>query len=354
MKKRSIIDLIRHHVEKNEPAFRAEAMAIAHEFETGGDEQLAEYVVSLFSNVGQMEPQNQAEEGGTFFTRGAQSRDPLPLPQPVMDDLVGILNAVEKRRGLRKFLFEGHPGTGKTESAKQLARALGRTVLSADFSQIIDCKLGQTQKNVAAVFSEMKRNPSKDKVMFLFDEIDALALDRTDSRDVREMGRVTSAVLREFDCLPEDVILVATTNLYSRLDPALKRRFDVTVNFDRYTREDLTEIAGAVFSFYLEAFSLSDRRTGLLQKILASAPDLPMPGDIKNKIRLALAFSDENGPEMWQRLYKAFVGKAPESAAELKERGFSVREAELLTGISKSQVARAVRLKNSLSGDSHE
>ena len=38
-----------------------------------------------------------------------------------------------------------------------------------------------------------------DKVIFLFDEIDALALDRTNSHDLREMGRATSTLLKGLD-----------------------------------------------------------------------------------------------------------------------------------------------------------
>ncbi|WP_329521168.1 AAA family ATPase [Mycoplasma mycoides] len=74
--------------------------------------------------------------------------------------------------------------------------------------------------------------------MILFDEIDALVLDRTNSNDLREMGRVISTVLQCLDNLNKKIILIATTNLYDYLDKALIRRFDFVVDFNRYTNKD--------------------------------------------------------------------------------------------------------------------
>ena len=47
----------------------------------------------------------------------------------------------------------------------------------------------------------------------MFDEIDAIALNRLDTNDLREMGRATSAILKGIDSLNNEVVLIATTNL---------------------------------------------------------------------------------------------------------------------------------------------
>ena len=44
MKKQNVINLIRYHVERNENAFRNEAIQIARDFDAIGDEELAEYI----------------------------------------------------------------------------------------------------------------------------------------------------------------------------------------------------------------------------------------------------------------------------------------------------------------------
>ena len=74
-----------------------------------------------------------------------------------------------------------------------------QTLYCVDFEHLIDSKLGQTNKNIASVFAEINMIPYSNKVVILFDEIDVIALDRVNRNDVREMGRVTSTILRELD-----------------------------------------------------------------------------------------------------------------------------------------------------------
>lgn len=60
----------------------------------------------------------------------------------------------------------------------------------------MDSKLGQTSKNISALFNELHKIPQPQKIIILFDEIDALAIDRINSNDLREMGRATSSLLK--------------------------------------------------------------------------------------------------------------------------------------------------------------
>ena len=46
MKKQNVLNLIKYHVEKNENAFRNEAINIARYFDSIGDDQLSEYIMS--------------------------------------------------------------------------------------------------------------------------------------------------------------------------------------------------------------------------------------------------------------------------------------------------------------------
>lgn len=90
-----------------------------------------------------------------------------------------MVNAISRNLGIIKFLFQGAPGTGKTETAKQVARILNRELYAVDFSAVIDSKLGQTQKNIVSLFREITEFAHPEKVIVLFDEIDSIALDRT-------------------------------------------------------------------------------------------------------------------------------------------------------------------------------
>jgi SpoVK/Ycf46/Vps4 family AAA+-type ATPase len=91
------------------------------------------------------------------------------------------------------------------------------------------------------MFNELQHLPHPEQLVVLFDEIDAIALDRVNNNDIREMGRATSSVLKGMDSLNESIVLIATTNLYSKFDNAMIRRFDFAVNFDRYSRDDCFE-----------------------------------------------------------------------------------------------------------------
>ena len=213
MKKKNIINLIRYHAEGNDVAFRNEAYEIAHDFNESGDSELAEYILAQLSSANTFVPQIN-ENDLSFFKKETYEEEPLPLPEAIKDDIIGIINAIGHNVGINKFLFQGAPGTGKTVSAKQIAKILNRELYIVDFNSVIDSKLGQTAKNIAALFEQMNSISHPDKSVFLFDEIDSIAMDRTNSNDLREMGRATSAVLKGFDSLNEDVVLIATTNLF--------------------------------------------------------------------------------------------------------------------------------------------
>jgi AAA+ superfamily predicted ATPase len=342
MKKKNVVNLIRYYAEKNNAAFREEAYEIARIFDNSGDTQLSEHIIALLSNANTFVPQ-MYEEQTIFFQKMSTTQEPLPLPTIIEKDIIGIIKAIQRNIGINKYLFQGAPGTGKTESVKQIARILERDLFYVNFDSIIDSKLGQTQKNIASLFDELNNFAHPEKIIILFDEIDAIALDRTNSNDLREMGRATSAILKGFDNLNEKINIIATTNLFDKFDKALIRRFDSTVDFNRYTQEDLIEIADSILHNFLSKFKISGRNTRLFKKILEKSKHLPYPGDLKNLLKTAVAFSDITiDYDYLKRIYESFVGEIP-NLQKLQEQGFTIREIEIISGISKSQVARALQ-----------
>ncbi len=343
MKKKDIVDLIKAHYSQNENEFMTITNRIADEFEKMGDSELASYVTAQISKTDTFVPQG-VNYDTQFLTQVKFDNFPLPLPKPITDDLKGIINAVNHQLDIGKFLFEGAPGTGKTESAKQVARLLNRILLSVNFNEVIDSKLGQTAKNIAAVFDEINHMPNLSRVVVLFDEIDSLALNRLDSRDVREMGRATSSILKELDNVNPNAVIIATTNLYDKFDPAFRRRFDAVINFDRYTQDDLLDVAEALLNNYLSSFPSASRDIKLFRKILMSVDKIPNPGELKNIIKVALAFSDPQNPyDYLSRLYKELHQSQNLDLQMLRNQGFTLREIGILTNIPKSTVARELR-----------
>lgn len=343
MKKKNVISLIKYYTEKNDAGFRNEAYEVAKQFDASGDYQLSEYIMSLLSDVNTFVPQ-VSENASSFFEKIQGKEDMLLLPDEITNDLLGVVNAVEHHIGIHKFLFQGAPGTGKTEAVKQLARILNREIFMVDFSAVVDSKLGQTQKNLSMLFREINGFAQPDKVIVLFDEIDALALDRTNQNDLREMGRATSAMLKGFDRMDENVVLVATTNLYEYFDKALIRRFDSVIDFDRYSQEDLLSIAEKMLDRYLDKLKLANRDIRLFRKIMKLMPQIPYPGELKNLIKTSVAFSNPgDGMDYFRKLYYAVCNEKPEDLKRLQSQKFTVREIEILVGRSKSSVARDLK-----------
>ena len=343
MKKRDVLDLIRYHCDGNDIAFRNLATSIASEFLSSGDVELADYITAQLSDVNAFVIQAD-EDHPTFLSRTSSRHAAIAFPEPIEADLIGARNAINRNAGLNKFLLQGPPGTGKTEAVKLLCEQLGRELLSVDFDSLIDSKLGETSKRIVKLFDEMRNLKSPTHYLILFDEIDAIALDRVNSRDVREMGRVTSTFLRELDKLNEKICVFATTNLFESFDKALTRRFDACIDFSRYTHQDRIDVALFIADDLLRRYTFAARDKRLLEKIFQKASDLPYPGEIKNVIKTAIAFSDVNDDRDYlRRIYKALIGPIPDDPTMLHAQGFTVREIGTLGGMSKTTAARILK-----------
>lgn len=344
MKKKNVLNLIKYYSEKNDIGFKNEAYKIARYFDEINNYQLSEYIMGLLSDTNTFSPQMNEDEF-SFFKRLDEIPNSLPLPDSIKDSALGIVNAVGHNLGVSKFLFEGPPGTGKTETAKQISRILERELFVVDFDAIIDSKLGQTSKNISNLFDEIHNLAFPEKIVILFDEIDAIAIDRINSNDLREMGRATSAVLKGLDRLNDNIVLIATTNLYKSFDRALIRRFDSVIDFSEYTQEDLLEIAEIILNEFLMKFKSAGRNIRLFRKILSSMNQIPYPGELRNLIKTSLAFSKPNSDfDYLKRLFNTInKNNNQNTLKDMQKKGFTVREIEILTDISKSQVSRELK-----------
>lgn len=348
MKKKNVLNLIRYHTEHNDAAFRNEAYNIAKEFDRAGDTQLSAYIIALLSDANTLVPQS-SDFGikSEFLEKKIVVKTSLPLPEVIADDIQGVLNAIGRNIGIHKFLFHGPAGTGKTESVKQISSIMQRELYVVNFSSVIDSRLGQTAKNITRLFAEINSFTRPDQTIVLFDEIDALALDRIDSHDIREMGRATSTLLSQMDELSEQIIMFATTNLFSKFDKAFIRRFDAVVDFGRYTKEDLIDVATGIMNDYAKQFSFIGKNTRLFKKILSKTKQLPYPGEMKNLIRSSIAFSKPNDENDYlRRIYIALIPDGANTIQDirmLRNQGFTLREIEVLAGISRSTAAREMK-----------
>ena len=119
------------------------------------------------------------------------------------------------------LILHGISGVGKTMLARYIAYQLKVPFAYIRFSALVDSHLGNTQKNISRVFDYAKSTPC----VLCVDEIDAIGTERGDMKDVGEMKRIVISLMQELDALPNNVVVIGTTNRYEQLDPALSRRF---------------------------------------------------------------------------------------------------------------------------------
>lgn len=137
-------------------------------------------------------------------------------------------------------IFYGSPGTGKTETVYQLARQTGRSILRVDVDRIKSCWVGDSEKNMKALFGRYRNlcKSSKLAPILLFNEADAVLGVRMEraSRAVDKMeNSIQNIILQEMETL--DGIMIATTNLTGNLDKAFERRFLYKIRFEKPTAE---------------------------------------------------------------------------------------------------------------------
>lgn len=174
-------------------------------------------------------------------------------------------------------LFYGSPGTGKTETVYQIARATGRDILRVDVDKIKSCWVGESEQNMKKLFDRY-RNICKDSTLapiLLFNEADAILGIRMEgaTRAVDKMeNSIQNIILQEMEAL--DGIMIATTNLTTNLDKAFERRFLYKIQFNRPT----VEARAAIWQAMMPSLTENDART------LASQFDLS-GGGIENIIR---------------------------------------------------------------------
>ena len=64
---------------------------------------------------------------------------------------------------------------------------------------------------------------------------------------------------------------------------------------------------------------------------------------MKNLIRTSLAFSSQDSStDYLRRFYASALGHEPNNPTELREEGFTLKEIEALSGVSKSTAARKI------------
>lgn len=176
------------------------------------------------------------------------------------------------------ILLNGPMGTGKTEYAKYLSRALDIPLICKTYGELSSMWVGECEKNIISMFNEAEDSRS---ILFV-DEADSLIQSRSSSKNSWELTQVNEFITRMERFKG---VLICATNFVDKLDLASVRRFSFKIKFDYLDNN------GKII-FWKKFFNvpISDERT--LFNI-----DMLTPGDFKvvsDKIEYCGDFVDFN------------------------------------------------------------
>jgi hypothetical protein len=155
-------------------------------------------------------------------------------------------------------IFFGPPGTGKTESVYQLAKAVGRHVILVDIGSVKDKFVGESEKRLKEIFSSYRaalKHFIKAPIL-LFNEADALLSARVEASTSSDImnNAMQNILLQELEDFKG--ILIATTNHLQNLDKAYERRFLYKLKFNKPS----TEIRAEIWKNKINGISLDDAK----------------------------------------------------------------------------------------------
>jgi SpoVK/Ycf46/Vps4 family AAA+-type ATPase len=144
-------------------------------------------------------------------------------------DLAALVEGLKQKPAGRICLY-GPPGSGKTAYAQYVSEQADRPLLQKHASDLLNCFIGETEKNIADMFREAK----SEKAILLLDEADSFLQDRRGAQHSWEVTQVNELLVQMESY---DGLFICSTNLMDSLDQAVLRRFDLKISFG-YLKQD--------------------------------------------------------------------------------------------------------------------
>ena len=258
---KQILALIRSRAEGDEDAFYSIALQVAASEARQGHRQIAEEMRAEIDKARARVGRGQSVaipfasprgglEGLLEFRQPRFNLRDVVLNERLIAHISDVLRQQRKRDWLRehgktpsrRLLFVGPPGSGKTMSAEALAGELHLPLFVIRLESMITRYMGETAAKLRQIFDET----AKRRGVYLFDEFDAVGGHRTATNDVGEMRRVLNSFLQFMEeGNSTDSVIVCSTNHPGLLDRALLRRYDLVLEFEAPTAQQIRKLIAA-------------------------------------------------------------------------------------------------------------
>ncbi|KSU65525.1 ATP-binding protein [Arthrobacter sp. NIO-1057] len=199
--------------------------AAAGQFEQSVPAPFAEPKIEMCESSGGAVPEEPVGERITLADVGGLQNVKDRLNESFLAPMRNASIAKAFGKSLRGgLLLYGPPGCGKTFVARAVAGELQANFMAVTMTDILDSHIGETEKNIKAVFDKARSNAPT--VLFL-DEVDALGLRRGSlSGSASWLRQMVNQLLMEMDSLSSNndgLYVLAATNHPWDLDEALLR-----------------------------------------------------------------------------------------------------------------------------------
>lgn len=266
-----IISLIKSHIEADDVRFREIALQIAAVEAKAGHTILSRNITELINRKNTtrfvtkyLSTLNSEVSEYVMEVEDSFGLDNIICSEQVKSKLNRIIKEYVQRETLfknnlvnrSKILLTGPSGTGKTMTASILANELHLPLYVVRMERVITKYMGESSLKLAKVFDLI----SNVRGVYLFDEFDAIGMQRGQDNEVGEMRRVLNTFLQLMERTEPDSLIVAATNCGAQLDKALFRRFDDVLE---YSLPNKIEIE-ALLSHCLYGFDASLLNIGTL------------------------------------------------------------------------------------------
>jgi ATP-dependent 26S proteasome regulatory subunit len=166
---------------------------------------------------------------------------------------------------IRQLLFYGPPGNGKTSACQWISQKLTVPLYRVRCDQLIEAYLGRTATNVAGVMDWLRGKPP---AVILFDEVESIFPSRKANEGAcgREMSAAMTVYWQCLDRWTDQHLFVLATNMAETLDPALKSRIELHLEFGPPTPDQTREVI-AYWSEVLHEYGATDWSASLLKWI---------------------------------------------------------------------------------------
>lgn len=273
MKAELIANIISAHCSGDESKFKAAVDALAADEDKKGNVRVSSLILAAYKGASTRArelPSAFSDEETGFSTQSVGNSSALAprdkdshlelydliYPDTSLNDVILppkqkelIIQILEERKdhaklaehnlpAANRLLLCGPPGCGKTMTAHAIAHELKLPMAYVRLDGLVSSYLGQTSVNLRKVFSSVGNAP----IVLFLDEFDAIAKKRDDENELGELKRVVTALLQNFDNMPDNVFLIAATNHEQLLDRAIWRRFNYVITLGYPDEEQRTQL----------------------------------------------------------------------------------------------------------------